>query len=293
MIKSMTGFGRNISVYNDRKYTVEIKTVNHRYNDISIRQPRYLICLEDKIRQIISKNISRGKIDVFVTIENLSDSNNSVKVDEALAGTYILEMRNLISKYNLSDDITATSVLRLPDVIINSNEIDEDVYYKELSECTYKAIEVLNKARAIEGENLKLDLLKRLDIILDKVLIIEPKSKNLVITYKEKLNNRLEEIGAKGVIDDSRLGAELVLFADKSSIEEEITRLKSHIATFKSFLNQEDDSPIGKKLDFLLQEMNREINTIGSKANCIDITNEVVLVKNEIENIREQVQNIE
>jgi len=292
MIKSMTGFGRNISNYKDRKYTVEIKTVNHRYNDISIRQPRYLICLEDKIRQIISKNISRGKIDVFVTIENLSDSNN-IKIDESLAGTYISEMRNLISKYNLNTDITATSVLRLPDIIINSNEIDEEVYFKELSECTNKAIETLNKTRAIEGENLKTDILKRLDIILDKVILIEPKSKNLVNEYKEKLNSRLNEIGAKGIIDDSRLGAELVLFADKSSIEEEITRLKSHITTFKQFLNQEDDLPIGKKLDFLSQEMNREINTIGSKANCIDITNEVVLIKNEIENIREQVQNIE
>jgi len=169
-------------------------------------------------------------------------------------------MRNLISKYNLNTDITATSVLRLPDIIINSNEIDEEVYFKELSECTNKAIETLNKTRAIEGENLKTDILKRLDIILDKVILIEPKSKNLVNEYKEKLNSRLNEIGAKGIIDDSRLGAELVLFADKSSIEEEITRLKSHITTFKQFLNQEDDLPIGKKLD--LEDENDFLNLV-------------------------------
>lgn len=293
MIKSMTGFGRNVLALENRRYTVEIKTVNHRYNDISIRMPRYLIALEDGLRQLISKSISRGKIDVFVNVENLDVNSKNVKVDEALAGSYINEMRKLIDQYHLSDDISATSVLRLPDVICSSNEIDEDTYWKELSDSTKEALDVLNLARIKEGSRLKEDLLKRLDVISKNVSIMSERSSTLVDEYKKKLEARIEELKIKDFVDENRLGAEMVLYADKSSICEEVTRLGSHISSFKNFLNSDDDNPCGKKLDFLLQEMNREINTIGSKANCIDITNIVVDTKNEIENIREQVQNIE
>jgi len=214
-------------------------------------------------------------------------------VDEALVGSYVSEMKKLISMYGLKDDISVTSLLKLPDVIVASNEIDEDLYLSELSKCASDALDVLNNARAKEGSNLKNDLLSRLNEIASKIPEIEEKSAGLVDEYRKKLEARLDELNARGIVDESRLGAELVLFADKSSVCEEITRLKSHIESFKNFLNAEDDKPCGKKLDFLLQEMNREINTIGSKANCIDITNSVVFVKNEIENIREQVQNIE
>ena len=293
MIRSMTGFGRNILALENRKYTIEIKTINHRYNDISIRMPRYLIGLEDSLRQLISKNVSRGKIDVFVTIENLDTSSKNIKVDEALAGSYISEMHKLIEMYGLNNDISATSVLKLPDVIVASNEVDEDEYWKQLSECANGAIATLNEAREKEGNRLKEDMLERLSQISSAVIKMEERSGGLVDEYRKKLEARLEELNAKSIIDESRLGAELVLFADKSSICEEITRLKSHIESFTSFLNAKDSVPCGKKLDFLLQEMNREINTIGSKANCIDITDLVVLTKNEIENIREQVQNIE
>ena len=293
MIRSMTGFGRGITTLDERKYTVEIKTVNHRYNDISIRMPRFLIGLEGRLRQLIAKNVSRGKIDVFVTVESLSANSKNVKVDEALAGAYILEMRKLIDLYKLNDDISATSVLRLPDVIVASDEVDEDTYWNELSGCAQEAINNLNSAREVEGESLKTDLKARLIEISDKIVDVEEKSLGLVDEYKNKLEARLEELGGKGIIDDSRLGMELVLFADKSSIVEEVTRLRSHITSFDNFLSQKEDVPCGKKLDFLLQEMNREINTIGSKANCLDITNSVVYIKNEIENIREQVQNIE
>ena len=293
MIKSMTGFGRNVLALEKRRYTVEIKTVNHRYNDISIRMPRFLIGLEDKLRQLVSKNVSRGKIDVFVNIENLDVNAKNIRVDEALAGSYIDEMRKLIDVYGLNNDISATSVLKLPDVIVASNEIDEDEYWEELSTSAKEAIDVLNLARIKEGARLKDDMIKRLDIISNNVDVMSEKSAGLVDEYRKKLEARLEELNAKDIIDETRLGAELVMFADKSSICEEITRLKSHINSFKNFLNAEDDIPCGKKLDFLLQEMNREINTIGSKANCIDITNIVVDTKNEIENIREQVQNIE
>ena len=293
MIKSMTGFGRSVLTLEERRYTIEIKTVNHRYNDISIRLPRFLIGLEDALRQQIAKNISRGKIDVFVNVENLSENSKNIKVDEALVGSYVSEMKKLISMYGLKDDISVTSLLKLPDVIVASNEIDEDLYLSELSKCASDALDVLNNARAKEGSNLKNDLLARLNEIASKIPEIEEKSAGLVDEYRKKLEARLDELNARGIVDESRLGAELVLFADKSSVCEEITRLKSHIESFKNFLNAEDDKPCGKKLDFLLQEMNREINTIGSKANCIDITNSVVFVKNEIENIREQVQNIE
>ena len=293
MVKSMTGFGRDISSFEDRKYTVEIRTINHRYNDISIRLPRYLIGLEDSIRQLVAKNISRGKIDVFITVENLSQGSKNVKVDDALAGAYIDEMKKLIEMYGLSNDISATSVLRLPDVIVASDEIDEEQYLKELTACTTNAIESLNRARAKEGLNLKKDLEERLELIKEKIPEIDEKSKGLVDEYRKKLEARLEELHARDIVDEARLGAELVLFADKSSIAEEITRLNSHIDSFIKYLNANDNNPCGKKLDFLLQEMNRETNTIGSKANCLDITNAVVFIKNEIENIREQVQNIE
>ena len=293
MIKSMTGFGRNVLALEKRRYTVEIKTVNHRYNDISIRMPRFLIGLEDRLRQLVSKNVSRGKIDVFVNIENLDINAKNIRVDEALAGSYIDEMRKLIDVYGLNNDISATSVLKLPDVIVASNEVDEDEYWEELSTSAKEAIDVLNLARIKEGARLKDDMIKRLDIISNNVDVMSEKSAGLVDEYRKKLEARLEELNAKDIIDETRLGAELVMFADKSSICEEITRLKSHINSFKNFLNAEDDIPCGKKLDFLLQEMNREVNTIGSKANCIDITNVVVDTKNEIENIREQVQNIE
>ncbi len=293
MLKSMTGFGRSVYPLEERRYTVEIKAVNHRYNDISIRLPRFLIGLEDPLRQLIAKSISRGKVDVFVTVENLSEDSKNIKIDEALAGAYISELKKLIDNYGLSNDISATSVLRLPDVIVASNDIDEEVYWKELSDCAKEALNNLSNARLKEGANLKNDLENRLKLISERIPEIEEKSIGLVEEYKKKLEARLEELGAKNIVDEARLGAELVLYADKTSIAEEITRLKSHIASFISFINSTDDTPCGKKLDFLLQEMNREINTIGSKANCLDITNTVVFVKNEIENIREQVQNIE
>ncbi len=293
MIRSMTGFGRGILSNDSRRYTIDIKTVNHRYNDISIRMPRYLIALEDSLRQIISKNVSRGKIDVFINVENLDINSKNVKVDEALAGAYIDEMRKLISLYNLANDISATSVLKLPDVITSSDEVDEEVYLKELTDTLNIAIQNLNSAREKEGESLKKDINARLDGISSNVDFMAERSLSLPDEYKAKLEARVAELNVKDIIDEARLGAEIVLYADKSSICEEVTRLRSHIETFKKYLNSNDNNSCGKKLDFLLQEMNREINTIGSKANCLDITNHVVDTKNEIENIREQVQNIE
>ena len=253
--------------------------------------PRYLISLEDKVRQYISKNISRGKIDVFISLVNMSDEGRNIKVDKGLAGIYIKEMKSLVDEYGIPDDITATSLMRMPDIITIDNESDDDLYWRELQEAMQIAIKNISEARAQEGVRLADDIRVRLNKISEYVKVVEEKSANLLEEDKQKLTTRINELKANDIIDENRLGMEIVLFADKSSICEEVTRLKSHIKSLADMLDA--DGPIGKKLDFLLQEMNRETNTIGSKANCLDITNSVVEMKNEIENIREQIQNIE
>lgn len=291
MLKSMTGYGRGKFEVDGREYTVEIKTVNHRYNDISIRLPRYLNFLEDKLRQYISKTISRGKTDVFVGLNNLSDKGRTVKLDKRLVGIYLDEMKDLISLYDVPDDITATSLIRLPDVIITENDEEEDLYWEELKTTTDIALKNLIEARELEGERLKEDILRRASILSNDVEVVSNRSSSLLDEYKKKLENRVKELNASEIVDENRLGIEIVMFADKSSICEEVTRLKSHLNSLSEML--ESDGPVGKKMDFLVQEMNREVNTIGSKANCLDITNTVIEMKNEIENIREQIQNIE
>ncbi len=291
MLKSMTGYGRGKFEVDGREYTVEIKTVNHRYNDISIRLPRYLNFLEDKLRQYISKTISRGKTDVFVGLNNLSDKGRTVKLDKRLVGIYLDEMKDLISLYDVPDDITATSLIRLPDVIITENDEEEDLYWEELKTTTDIALKNLIEARELEGNRLKEDILRRASILSNDVEVVSNRSSSLLDEYKKKLENRVKELNASEIVDENRLGIEIVMFADKSSICEEVTRLKSHLNSLSEML--ESDGPVGKKMDFLVQEMNREVNTIGSKANCLDITNTVIEMKNEIENIREQIQNIE
>ena len=291
MIKSMTGFGLGRFENNGREYTVEIKAINHRYNDISIKMPRYLNSLEDKVRSYISQNISRGKLDVFISLVNMSNEGRNIKVDRELAEIYIREMKALINEYGIGDDITATSLMRMPDMVIIDNEAEEELYLKELMVALEMAINNLKTAREQEGKRLADDIKARLEKVSKYVLEVEQRSSSLLEEYKAKLINRVNELNANDIMDENRLGQEIVLFADKSSICEEVTRLKSHIKLLEDMLNA--DGPIGKKLDFLLQEMNRETNTIGSKANCLDITNAVVEMKNEIENIREQIQNIE
>ena len=291
MIKSMTGFGLGRFENSGREYTVEIKAINHRYNDISIKMPRYLNSLEDKVRSYISQNISRGKLDVFISLVNMSNEGRNIKVDRGLAEIYIREMKALINEYGIGDDITATSLMRMPDMVIIDNEAEEDLYLKELMVAIEMAVNNLKTAREQEGKRLADDIKVRLEKVSKYVLEVEQRSSSLLEEYKVKLINRVNELNANDIMDENRLGQEIVLFADKSSICEEVTRLKSHIKSLENMLNA--DGPIGKKLDFLLQEMNRETNTIGSKANCLDITNAVVEMKNEIENIREQIQNIE
>ena len=291
MIRSMTGYGRGIYEKDGREYTVEIKSINHRYNDISIKMPRYLNFLEDRIRQYISKSISRGKMEVFVSVKNITVDSKNIAIDKTLAGEYITSMRELIKEYGLKDEISVTSLLKLPDIITTSDIEDEDAYWLAIQNALDTAIANIIKAKEVEGEKLKNDIEQRLNVISDYVDIVKEKSAGLLEEYKTKLINRVNELGASNIIDENRIGMEIVLFADKSSICEEVTRLYSHITSLREMLKS--NGPIGKKIDFLVQEMNRETNTIGSKANNIGITNYVVEMKNEIENIREQVQNIE
>lgn len=291
MIKSMTGYGRGTYENDGRLYTVEIKTINHRYNDVTVKLPRYLSFLEDDVRKYISKTISRGKVEVYISLENMSDKGRNIKIDKVLAGTYINELRNLSEEYGIPNDITIMSLARMSDIVVVENDSQEELYWLELQEAIKVAVQNIDGARSVEGERLARDIDLRLNKISEYVELVGKSSEKLLEEYKIKLRNRINELNANDIVDENRIGIEIVLFADKSSICEEVTRLKSHIASFKNMLKT--DGPIGKKIDFLIQEMNRETNTIGSKANSIGITNYVIEMKNEIENIREQVQNIE
>lgn len=291
MIKSMTGYGQGKYDNEGREYTVEIKTINHRYNDINIKMPRYLNFLEENVRKYISNVIKRGKVEVYITLRNMSDKGRNIKIDKSLALLYINELRDVINECGIPDDITASTLMKIPDLFVIENENLEETYWIELKNAMELAVNNLDEARKTEGMRLSQDIYNRLEKISEYVEIVEKSSEKLIDEYKQKLQNRVNELNANDIVDEARLGIEVVLFADKSSICEEVTRLKSHIESFKDMLNI--DGPIGKKIDFLIQEMNRETNTIGSKANSIGITKYVIEMKNEIENIREQIQNIE
>lgn len=291
MIKSMTGYGRAKLSKDDREYQIEIKSVNHRYLDISVRIPKQLSYLEETIKKEIAKKVKRGKIDVFVTFENNSLEGKEIKINTELAKAYIDELKKLAEKENILSDIQVTEISKYPDVLnIQSNQDDEKIT-KEVLETITIATDNLVQMRETEGNKISEDLLKRLNTINKKVEEIAKLSTGLIEEYVVKLEERIKEILKNQEIDKTRLAQEVVIYADKCSIEEEVTRLNSHISQFKNLLNS--DEAIGKKLDFIIQEMNRETNTIGSKANNLEITSGVIDIKTEIENIREQVQNIE
>lgn len=292
MIRSMTGYGRSKYENDFREYQVEIKSVNNRYSDVSIKLPRSMAYLEDKIKRDILNNISRGKIEVFINFTNNSDKGKNIKINSELAKKYIKELKNLAKETKIEDNINIMEVSKLPDVLnIRNEENDEKIISEELLICLNAAIESFVKMRETEGNKIKQDLENRIKNVSKKIEIIHKSSTGLVKEYIVKLETRIKDLLKTNIIDEGRLAQEIVIYSDKCSIEEEITRLKSHIEQFLNLLNEH--TPIGKKLDFLIQEMNREINTIGSKANSLKITNLVVDMKTEIENIREQIQNIE
>ena len=291
MIRSMTGFGRAKKEINERIYTVEIKAVNHKYTDISIKAPRFFSHLEDKIRKKISTVISRGKIDIYINFENYSDKGINIKFNRELAKTYINELNILASETGIDNKINSLDILRLPEILKIDEDNETETIEQELMSTIDEALNKFIEMKEIEGEKLAEDMEKRVLEISNKIKEISEFSSRLVEEYVVKLETRIKELLKTDIVDETRLAQEIVIYSDKCSIEEELTRLNSHIIQFQKLIRSE--SPIGKKIDFLIQEMNRETNTIGSKANCLDITNRVILIKTEIENIREQVQNIE
>lgn len=291
MIKSMTGFGKYNEIRNEREYQIEVKSVNHRYLDISVKLPRQLSYLEEIIKKEVSKKIKRGKIDIFVTFNNNSQEGRELRIDKELAKTYIEKVKEISEEESILSNINVVEILKLPDVLnMKYNQEDEQIKQETIS-VLQVAIEQLLNMRKEEGKKIYDDLIRRIEAIESKIIKISEKSTGLIQEYVVKLEGRVKEILQTEEIDKSRIAQEVVIYADKSSIEEEITRLKSHISQFRNLL--QSDEAVGKKLDFIIQEMNRETNTIGSKANCLDITNNVIDVKTELEDIREQIQNIE
>ena len=292
MIKSMTGFGRSTYENEGREYIIEIKSVNNRFTDINIKMPRNLNYLEEKIRKQILSNISRGKVEVSIQLNNNSDLGKKINLNTDIAKKYVEELKKLSEETNIIDNINIMDVARFPDVLnIRIDEEAEEVIEKELFTALDSAIDSFLDMRQKEGSKIKVDLENRIEVIKQKIEQISSISAGLVDEYVVKLETRIKELLKTDVVDQTILAQEVVIYSDKCSVEEEITRLKSHISQFLNLLNE--NIAIGKKLDFLIQEMNRETNTIGSKANNLEITNFVVDIKTELENIREQIQNIE
>ena len=291
-MKSMTGFGRAKLEKSNRIYTIEIKSVNHKYNDISIKMPRSFSYLEDKIKKEISSNIARGKIDVYISFENYSEEGKQIIINKELVNEYMKQFKLLAEQNNLRLDLPVTEITKLPDVLtLKETEEAEDVIEGELLECLKEAINNFTNMREQEGNKIKEDLTIRIARVEKEVEKISEYSTRLVEEYVVKLEQRIKELLKNNVVDEARLAMEVVIYADKCSVEEELTRLRSHIIQFKNML--EETKPIGKKIDFLIQEMNRETNTTGSKSGSLEITNTVINIKTELEDIREQVQNIE
>ena len=291
MIKSMTGFGRATLEENLREYQVEIKTVNQKYSDINIRMPRSMSYLEDEIRKIVSSKIKRGKVDIFISFDNYSDEGKDIKINKEIAKMYIKSLKELAEEENISADFKVTDITKLPDVLNTKNIIDEDQIKVEVSKVVEEAVDKVVEMRQVEGEKIAQDLLERINNIEGMVKEISGFSTGLIDEYIVKLETRIKNLLQTEEIDQSRLAQEVVIYADKCSVQEEITRLNSHLHQFKEMIDSK--TAIGKKLDFITQEMNRETNTIGSKANNLDITNRVIEIKTELEDIREQIQNIE
>ncbi|MFT5872243.1 MAG: hypothetical protein ACI8WT_001173 [Clostridium sp.] len=292
MIRSMTGFGRGSSEKDGKSFTIEIKSVNHRYFETNIRMPRVLIAFEDKIRKIIGEKVKRGKLDVFVTQGNYDKEDVEAYLNEKLAESYLKCFRTLKDKYDLDGEISVSQIARLPEVItLKQKEEDVSQTFEQIEQSLTKALDALLFMREREGEKLLKDVINKCDLINGLAKKIEERSPFIVCEYKEKLAQRLNTLHKEVEFDENRVAMEVAIFADKAGIDEEIVRLNSHIEQMKETLIMNE--PIGRKLDFIIQEMNRETNTIASKANDLEILNTVINMKSEIEKIREQIQNIE
>lgn len=292
MIKSMTGFGRCEVQKDARKFTVELKGVNHRYLDVNIRMPKKLNFFETAIRTLLKSYATRGKVDIFITYEDSSQNQVSVKYNEALAAEYLKYLNRMAEEFGLENDIRVSTLSRYPEVFTMEEQAeDEEELWNGLKEALEGAFAQFVETRTTEGENLKKDILEKLGTLEDLVGYIEERSPQIVKEYREKLEEKTRELLADAQIEDSRIAAEVILFADKICTDEEVVRLKSHISHMRNTLEEKEG--IGRKLDFIAQEMNREANTILSKANDIEVSDCAISLKTEIEKIREQIQNIE
>ena len=292
MIKSMTGFGRCEVLKDSRKFTVELKIVNHRYLDVNIRMPKKLNFFETSIRTLLKSYADRGKVDIFITYEDLSQSQVSVKYNAALAAEYLKYLNQMAEEFSLDNDVRVSTLSRYPEVFtMEECSEDEDELWNGLKEALEGAFSQFVEMRTKEGERLKEDILLKLDLLSEQIRFIEERSPQIIAEYRTKLEEKMRELLEDTQIDDNRIAAEVILFADKICTDEEVVRLKSHIQHMKETL--EESNGIGRKLDFIAQEMNREANTILSKANDLDISNRAISLKTEIEKIREQIQNIE
>lgn len=290
-MKSMTGFGRASLESNGKNYIIEIKTVNNKYSDITVKSPKRLSFMEDKIRKQIANRITRGKVEVSVSFFDFSNKSKNVVLNKEIAKEYIKQLREIADENNLSENISVVEIAKLPDILNSIDSDNDEEITSEALQCLNMALDSLIEMRKTEGENIKQDLLVRIERVQNLVDKIAENSKGIVEEYVSKLEKRVKEILKTDVVDENRIAQEAVIYADKTSIEEELTRLNSHIVQFKELVNS--DGPVGKKLDFMIQEMNRETNTIGSKAGSGEITKAVIDLKIELEDIREQIQNIE
>lgn len=292
MIKSMTGYGKSEQTIDSLNVTVEIKSVNHRYFEFSARVPREYGFLEEKLKKYCNSLITRGKVECYVSVEDLEEREMEVNVNETLAAGYVKALKELSERFGLKDDISAVTLSRYPDVItLHKASEDEERIWNAVKTVAETAVSKFIEMRETEGSKLKGDILSRADYIIECVEFIEGRSPETVREYNEKLKQRMKELLGDAAVDEQRLLNEAAIYADKIAVDEETVRLRSHISQLREFMNSNE--AIGRKLDFLVQEINREANTIGSKAQDVDIAKKVIAIKAEVEKIREQVQNIE
>lgn len=292
MIKSMTGYGGSKVVDGDFEFSVELKSVNNRYLDTSVRIPRGFMFAEDSVKSAVQAHISRGKADIFINISSLSGSDAAVSVNETLAAEYKAAIENIGAQLNISTEVSAYQIAKLADVLtLDKQELDKDAALAALMEAVEAALSDFDNMRIREGVKLNEDISSRLVVIEGIISFIEQRSPQTVAEYRERLTRRMQEVLENTQLDESRVLTEAAIYADRIAVDEETVRLRSHISQMREMLS--GTSPVGRKLDFIVQELNRETNTIGSKCNDNDITRVVLDMKSEIEKIREQVQNIE
>ena len=292
MIKSMTGYGRAVGAFADKQITVEVRSVNNRYLDCAVKLPRLYAFCEDAVKQAVKQSVTRGKVDVFVTVNLTQSTDVRIGLNRPVLEGYLAALRSIAENYPVRDDVSVSTLSRLPDVFtVEKAEQDEDLLKDQLLGVVAEALQGYDAMRRTEGEALARDLTAKADLILEKVSFVEERSPRSVSEYREKLYAKMQEVLASSAVDEARILTEAAIFADKVAVDEETVRLRSHLDQLRVMLSAAE--PIGRKLDFLMQEINRETNTIGSKCADLEIARTVVDMKAELEKIREQIQNIE